>query len=101
MTEEAWRRRFPKVPLEESQIKFKTYTGEALEIIGQAVVEETYQDKTTKLPLQILKRERTKPIWKELAKEHSVKLVIHQEDKLWFTIYIACYLDINQYSRMS
>ena len=55
MTEEAWRRRFPKVPLEESQIKFKTYTGEALEIIGQALVEETYQDKTTKLPLQILK----------------------------------------------
>ena len=39
MTEEAWRRRFPKVPLEESQIKFKTYTGEALEIIGQALVE--------------------------------------------------------------
>ena len=55
MTEEAWRRRFPKVPLEESQIKFKTYTGEALEIIGQALVEETYQDKTTMLPLQILK----------------------------------------------
>ena len=44
-----------KVPLEESQIKLKTYRGEALEIIGQALVEETYQDKTTKLPLQILK----------------------------------------------
>ena len=33
----------------------KTYTGEALEIIGQALVEVTYQDQTTKLSLQILK----------------------------------------------
>ena len=31
-----------KVPLEESQIKLKTYRGEALEIIGQALVEVTY-----------------------------------------------------------
>ena len=50
MSEEACRRRFPKVPLEESQIKLKTYTGEALEIIRQALVEVTYQDQTTKLP---------------------------------------------------
>ena len=42
MSEEACRRRFPKVPLEESQIKLKTYTGEALEIIGQALMEVTY-----------------------------------------------------------
>ena len=55
MSEEAWRRQLPKVPLEESKIKLKTYTGEALEIIGQAQVEVTYQDQTTKLPLQILK----------------------------------------------
>ena len=33
----------------------KTYTGEALEIIGHALEEVTYQDQTTKLPLQILK----------------------------------------------
>ena len=32
----------PESPLEESQIKLKTYTGEALEIIGQALVEVTY-----------------------------------------------------------
>ena len=55
MSEEAWRRRFPKVPLEASQIKLKTYTIEALKIIGQALVEATYQDQTSKLPLQILK----------------------------------------------
>ena len=55
MSEEAWRRRFPKVPLEDSQIKLKTYTIEALEIIGQALVEATYQVQTSKLPLQILK----------------------------------------------
>ena len=47
-----------KVLLQESQIKLKTYTGEALKIIGQALVKETYQDQTTKLPLQILKGSR-------------------------------------------
>ena len=30
--------------LQKSQIKLKTYTGEALEIIGQVRVEVTYQD---------------------------------------------------------
>lgn len=33
-----------KVPLQESQIKLKTYIGEALKIIRQALVKETYQD---------------------------------------------------------
>lgn len=55
MPEEAWSRQFPKIPLQEFQIKLKTYTGEAPEIIGQALVELTYQDQTTKLPPQILK----------------------------------------------
>ena len=48
MSKEAWRTRFPKLPSEKSQIKLKTYTGEALVIIGQARVEVTYQDQTTK-----------------------------------------------------
>ena len=41
MFEEAWRRW--------SQIKLKTYTGEALEIIGQVQVEVTYQDQLNEL----------------------------------------------------
>ena len=44
MSEEAWRKRFPTALLEESQIKLRTYTGEALDIIGQANVQVTYQD---------------------------------------------------------
>lgn len=34
MSEEAWRKRFATAQLEESQIKLRTYTGEALDIIG-------------------------------------------------------------------
>ena len=55
MSKEAWRTWFSKLPSEKSQIKLKTYTGEALDIIGQARVEVNYQDQTTKLLLQIFK----------------------------------------------
>ena len=55
MSEEAWRKRFPTAPLEESQIKLRTYTGEAIVIIGQANVQVTYQDQFANLPLQIIK----------------------------------------------
>ncbi|KAL9950577.1 hypothetical protein ACROYT_G043093 [Oculina patagonica] len=55
MSEEAWKKNFPKVPLEESKMKLRTYTGEALEILGQARVEVTYQDQTANLPLQVIK----------------------------------------------
>ena len=41
MFEEAWSQK--------SQIKLKTYTGEALEIIGQVQVEVTYQDQLNEL----------------------------------------------------
>ena len=34
---------------QKSQIKLKTYTGEALEIIGQVQVEVTYQDQLNEL----------------------------------------------------
>lgn len=56
MSEETWRRRFPNVALQESQIKLKTYIGEALEIIGRARVEVIYRDQIAMLPLQILKK---------------------------------------------
>ena len=55
MSKEAWRTWFSKLPSEKSQIKLKTYTGEALDIIGQARVEVNYQDQTTKLLLQFFK----------------------------------------------
>ena len=55
MSEEAWKKRFPKAPLEKSTLKLRTYTGEALDIIGQAHVQVAYQDQTANLPLQIIK----------------------------------------------
>ena len=55
MSEEAWRKRFPTASLEESQIKLRTYTGEALDIIGQANVQVTYQDQIANLRLLIIK----------------------------------------------
>ena len=36
VSEEAWKKRFAWVPLEKSQIKLRTYTGETLDVIGQA-----------------------------------------------------------------
>ncbi|XP_068697684.1 uncharacterized protein [Montipora foliosa] len=55
MSEEAWKKRFPKAPLEKSTLKLRTYTGEGLDIIGQAHVQVAYQDQTANLPLQIIK----------------------------------------------
>ena len=55
MSEEAWRKKFPEIPLEESQMKLRTYTGEALEIVGPAQVNVTYQDQTIKLPIQVIR----------------------------------------------
>ena len=55
MSEEDWKTKFPRVPLEKSQIKLRTYTEETLDIIGQAHVEVTYEDHTANLPIQIIK----------------------------------------------
>ena len=55
MSEEAWKKSFARVPLEKSQIKLRTYTGETLDVIGQAQVEVTYQNQTANLPIQIVK----------------------------------------------
>ena len=55
MSEEAWKKKLSKIPLEESQMKLRTYTGEALEIVGQAQVNVTYQDQAIKLPIQVVR----------------------------------------------
>ena len=38
MSEESWNRNFAGLTLEKSQVKLKTYTGETLDVIGQARV---------------------------------------------------------------
>ena len=50
MSEEVWNRNFAGLTLEKSQVKLKTYTGEALDVIGQARVNVSYKDQTAKLP---------------------------------------------------
>ena len=50
MLEEVWNRNFAGLTLEKSQVKLKTYTGEALDVIGQARVNVSYKDQTAKLP---------------------------------------------------
>ena len=55
MSEEAWKKSFARVPLEKSQVKLRTYTGETLDVIGQTQVEVTYQNQTANLPIQIVK----------------------------------------------
>ena len=48
---EVWNRNFAGLTLEKSQVKLKTYTGEALDVIGQARVNVSYKDQTAKLPI--------------------------------------------------
>ena len=55
MSEQALKKTFPQAPLEKSAIKLCTYTGKALDSIGQAHVQVGYQDQTANLPLQIIK----------------------------------------------
>ena len=55
MSEEAWEEHFPRIPLEKSQVKLRTYTGETLDITGQAQVEVTYENQAAKVPLQLMK----------------------------------------------
>ena len=40
-------------PLENSQLKLKTYTGEHLKIKGQALVDVCFDGQNVKLPLQV------------------------------------------------
>ena len=54
MSEESWNRNFADL-LEKSQVKLKTYTGETLDVIGQARVNVSYEKQTVKLPIQNVK----------------------------------------------
>ena len=55
MSEEAWRKKVPGNSTGGIANELRTYTGEALEIVGQAQVNVTYQDQTIKLPIQVIR----------------------------------------------
>ena len=52
ISEQQWKNKFPKVKLEDSSVRLRTYTGEELTIIGQAMVKVNYEDQECVLPIQ-------------------------------------------------
>ena len=55
ISEETRNEKVPSSPLENSQLKLKTYTGGHLKIKGQAFVDVSYNGQNIKLPLQVIK----------------------------------------------
>ena len=50
-----WQSKLKRMPLESTSIVLKTYTGEKLELEGQAMVQVKYHDQEAKLPLLVIK----------------------------------------------
>ena len=57
ISEATYQQLWPETPpvLHPSAIKFRTYTGKALKILGSTTVAVKYQGQTAKLPLLIIK----------------------------------------------
>ena len=54
MSNEAWRKLKTSTKLQISSLKLRTYTGEALKVVGQALVDVEYEGNTKRLPIQVL-----------------------------------------------
>ena len=55
MFNEAWRKLKTSTKLQKSSLKLRTYTGEALKVVGQALVDVEYEGNTKRLPIKVLK----------------------------------------------
>ena len=70
MSEEAWKKSFARVPLDKSQIKLRTYTGETLDVPRTSPSGSQISNPDRQLAYPNRKRTRTKSFWKELVKRH-------------------------------
>ena len=55
ISEQQLKDKFPKVKLENSNVRLRAYTGKELTIVGQAIVKVYYGDQECELPIQIIK----------------------------------------------
>ena len=54
MSNEAWRKLKTSTKLQKFSLKLRTYTGEALKVVGQALVDVEYEGNTKRLPIHVL-----------------------------------------------
>ena len=54
VSEKTWHELFPNRPVNQSQVRLKTYTGEPLAILGQGEVEVAYGEQVCRLPLVVV-----------------------------------------------
>ena len=54
ISEQQWRDNLDEFELEDSDVRLKTYTGEELKIIGQAMVKINYENQEHELPIQVI-----------------------------------------------
>ena len=55
VSEWTWRKLFPRVPLEHSEIRLSTYSGEGLPVLGKRTVQVRYGTQEAYLPLIVVK----------------------------------------------
>ena len=55
VSERTWRKLFPRVPLEHSEIRLSTYSGEGLPVLGKRTVQVQYGTQEAYLPLIVVK----------------------------------------------
>ena len=54
ISQETWQSRLHKIPLKETDVRLKTYTGESIKVLGEAMVTVVYGEQEAKLPLLVV-----------------------------------------------
>ena len=54
VSEETWKQQLKEIPLQDTDIKLRTYTGESITVLGQALVRVTYEKQEAQLPLLVV-----------------------------------------------
>ena len=54
ISEETWRSRLHKIPLKGTDVRLRMYTGESIDVLGEAVVTVVYGEQEAKLPILVV-----------------------------------------------
>ena len=54
VSEETWQRQLHEIPLQETDVRLRTYTGESITVLGQALVKVVYGEQEAKLPVLVV-----------------------------------------------
>ena len=54
VSEETWQRQLHEIPLQETDVRLRTYIGESITVVGQALVKVVYGEQEAKLPVLVV-----------------------------------------------